>query len=60
MRWLTQIFVVGAKLTFYVVVLAWVVIGQIKTTHFVHPDTGNKGPKASSAASTGETPTAAG
>ncbi len=55
MQWLAQMFGVGARLVFYVVILAWVVIGQIKVPHATHLDARDKSPKVSGADRRGET-----
>ncbi len=60
MRWLTQVFAIGARLAFYVAVLAWVIIGQIKVPHIMYSDAGDKRPKAMGAGMPKETPPAAG
>ena len=45
MRGLVNIIIVIAKVTMFIVVLAWVVVGQIKPAQSLHPATTTKSPK---------------
>ena len=60
MRWLTRFIGVAARMVFYVVILAWVVIGQIKITHVLPADAREEGPESASAGKPGESTPAAG
>ena len=60
MRWLIRLIGVAARMVFYVVILAWVVIGQIKVSHVLFAGARNKSPETADAGSSGKSTPVAG
>ena len=54
MRWPVRGFGVAVRMVFYVVILAWVVIGQIKLTHVLQSDTRDNDPDTANAGRPGK------
>lgn len=60
MHWLTQLIGVAARMVFYLIILAWVVIGQLKISHVLPADTRDKGPETADAGKPGKSTPIAG